>query len=212
VIFKRVAFVVTRTSWISIVRFHPPRSVAPRQSFDQAANNLLVAGQRFRFDAEQHDIRAGTISIFRPIFSECQSWALAEPEHLADVQTNELEADAFAFSLILPGNRALFAPSLAFLFGGFAFLEAVGVPQATHPLAVNRLSLLMMRSDMPDADKTIMMSRVEGQAQGYRRMANDRAQNGVSVRHRIHETMPLDLAYAIVAEVKVRVAREQGAL
>lgn len=70
----------------------------------------------------------------------------------------------------------------------------------------------MMLCDMPDADKAIMTLWVKGQAQGCRRMADDRPQNGGSLRHRIHETMPLDLAYAIVAEVKARVAREQGAL
>jgi hypothetical protein len=53
---------------------------------------------------------------------------------------------------------------------------------------------------------------IEHQAQGFRKLAERRAEHGGDIRFRIHETMPIHLAHRFVNAIKRRVRQETGPL
>lgn len=150
---------------------------------------------------------------FSEVRSERSHLSLREPEALSSYQEAELEADAFAMNLIPRHARATFTPSLIFFLGAFAFIEVFsGGLSESHPLAVNRLARLVDLCEMDQADQSILVSWIGGQVENYRRFAQDRAIHGGSIRSRIAESMPADQAYAVVLEIKRRVAAQHGVL
>jgi hypothetical protein len=138
---------------------------------------------------------------------------LAQPEPLSDFQLDELGADAFAFGLLPHRLRGEFMPSLMFLLGGHAFLEAFsGSLSAHHPLAVNRLGALADLAPMEEADKAIVRAWIGDQVESWRNFGRQRSEFGADLRARIEERMPVANAYRVLADIKARVAAEIGLL
>jgi hypothetical protein len=148
------------------------------------------------------------------LVAERKSHALRIDEQLSLPQEQELEADAFAFKSIREEAREWFTPSMLFFLGPFAFLEAFSRPvRDTHPLASNRAAQLAAMVSAREPENAVAIQRiVESQIAGFRNLAPKRDENNGNIRYRIRETMPIDLAYAIVKEVKNRVFSEQGLL
>ena len=145
--------------------------------------------------------------------SERPAMALAEPERLSVIQTQELTADAFALDRIKPAYRAELMPSLIFFFTPFTFLEAFsGALSKSHPLAVNRLSALAQRADMPPDAHPIVMSWIDGQLESLHRMAPSRDKAGGTLRMRIEERMPVRRAYEVVRIIQQQVLQQSGIL
>ena len=51
-----------------------------------------------------------------------------------------------------------------------------------------------------------------GQTEGFQRVAAMRGETGEDIRPRIHQTMPLELAYRVIFAVKAAVTSEMGFL
>lgn len=118
--------------------------------------------------------------------SERQPFALAEPELLSGPQQDEIEADAFALDHIASHCKQEIMPSLVFFFTPFTSLETFsGGLSANHPLAVNRLSALAERANMPPEVKPVIAHWIEGQLAAFRRTLESRKQVGGDLRAKI---------------------------
>jgi hypothetical protein len=150
---------------------------------------------------------------FSPARSETRQFSLLEPEALNACQYDELAADAFALCLIPQQSRAAFGPSLVFMVGAFAFLEAFsGNLSADHPLAVNRMSQMVALCEMPVDDQAIYIGWIDHQVEKLQQFAAARVSGGGSIRERIAMSMPASLATRIIVEIKKRVRKQHGLL
>jgi hypothetical protein len=147
------------------------------------------------------------------VYSERQHFSLLEQEVLNLSKENEIAADKFAIGLIPHESRFAFMPSLIFLFGAYAFLEVFnGNLNEQHPLAVNRLSSIVDECEASPETKNIIISWIEQQRNSFKALEKDRINNNGSIRNRIEENMPVNVAYKILADIKHNVSTEYGLL
>jgi hypothetical protein len=146
-------------------------------------------------------------------YSERPIRSLAIDEPIGDAQSNEFEADAFAYTSLRDEVRQDIISSVLFFLGPFAFLEAFAFPDGdSHPLAVNRAAHLGRLMDAGTDAASQVARIIESQVAGIQQLAARRREAAGDLRHRIHERMPLDQAYRIVAKIKARVASDVGLL
>jgi hypothetical protein len=103
--------------------------------------------------------------------------------------------------------------SVIFFFGPLAFIEAfVGPHDPTHPLFTNRAAHLASLLPRDTEDGMAVANIIRSQTEGFRRVAAKRGAAGEDIRPRIHQTMPVELAYRVIFAVKEAVASEMGIL
>lgn len=149
----------------------------------------------------------------RGVVPERNAFPLAIEEHVNEDQYYEFEADDYALAALRPEKRVDFMASILFYMGPCAFLEAFGrVEGESHPLFVNRAEHLASQL-IADAETAAMIRRIiEGQVAGFRNVATIRQGLAGDIRYRIHDTMPVETAYEVIAVIKDRVRTEIGVL
>jgi hypothetical protein len=104
-------------------------------------------------------------------------------------------------------------PSIIFLLGGFAFIEAFsGNLNEEYPLAANRLSCIVDQCEESPQNKQIITSWIESQRRSLLKFEALRKNNEGSIRNRIEESMPVYEAHYVIEEIKKRVLEQHGLL
>jgi hypothetical protein len=103
--------------------------------------------------------------------------------------------------------------SVIFFFGPMAFIEAFARPPgASHPLFTNRAAHLASLLPTGSADAIAVADIINGQIGGFKRLAAVRGAEGEDIRSRIHQTMPVALAYRTIEGIKKAIATDVGSL
>ncbi|HEY1501220.1 MAG TPA: hypothetical protein VGF88_16725 [Acidobacteriaceae bacterium] len=145
--------------------------------------------------------------------SERNGISLAIEETINDYQQREFEADRYALFGFREHLRVPLMSSVIFFFGPLAFIEAfVGPHDPTHPLFTNRAAHLASLLPRDTEDGMAVANIIRSQTEGFRRVAAKRGAAGEDIRPRIHQTMPVELAYRVIFAVKEAVASEMGIL
>lgn len=148
-----------------------------------------------------------------PLIAERNQPPLAIGEEINRRQQQEFEADSYALFGFHEHLRVILMSSVIFYFGPMAFMEAFARPSSnTHPLYTNRTAHLA--SLLPEGATHLgaLWSIIEGQVTGFKEIARLRGPGEVDIRNRIHSTMPVALAYRVIAAIKARVVDEIGHL
>jgi hypothetical protein len=145
--------------------------------------------------------------------SERNYISLAIQEDINNYQQKEFEADRYALFGFRENLRLLLMSSVIFFFGPMAFIEAfVGPHDPTHPLFTNRAAHLASLLPKDTQDGIAVANIIRGQTEGFKRVAAMRGETGDDIRPRIHQTMPVELAYRVIFAVKAAVTSEMGFL
>jgi hypothetical protein len=138
--------------------------------------------------------------------------ALLLDEAIDEYQNAEFQADQFAYLAFAPEIREVMMSSVLFFLGPHSFLEAFARGSDSHPFAINRAG--QMAGLIPQTSETgrIVADIARKRAEGYRNLAARRELGGGDIRFRIHETLPVDEAHAIIAGITRRVLSETGPL
>jgi hypothetical protein len=145
--------------------------------------------------------------------SERNYVSLAIQEDINDYQQKEFEADRYSLFGFRDHLRLPLMSSVIFFFGPMAFMEAfVGPHDPTHPLFTNRAAHLASLLPKDTKDGIAVADIIRGQTEGFKRVAAMRSKTGEDIRPRIHQTMPVQLAYRVIYAVKEAVTSEMGFL
>jgi hypothetical protein len=137
---------------------------------------------------------------------------LAIEENINRYQENEFAADRYALFAFREDLRLPLMSSVIFFFGPMAFIEAFARPHnATHPLFTNRAAHVASLLPQGSPDAVAVANIIDGQIEGFKRLAAMRADVD-DIRPRIHQTMPVELAYRVIHAVKEAVTSDIGFL
>lgn len=175
---------------------------------DEKAGKEVVAavhgGICFILLHELGHIELGHLNLFEDI--ERQSFDLVEEESLSARKEWELAADSFAFNLIPSYSRRFFMPSITFLFGAYAFLEAfIGNYNKKYPLTINRLHILVNQCDLTHEEENIYFSWIRDRVESFRGLREMREKNDGSIFYNIEKSMPRDFAFFCIADIKSKI-------
>jgi hypothetical protein len=153
-----------------------------------------------------HTLTSGT-------HAERNQVSLAIKESIDLYQQQEFEADEYALTVFPPHLRASLMSSVIFFFGPMAFIEAFARPaRATHPLFTNRAAYLTSLLPKDDPNTPIVAGILRSQIEGFKRTGEKFGVGETDIRPRIHDTMPVELAYKVMHAVKKAVNEEDGVL
>jgi hypothetical protein len=137
----------------------------------------------------------------------------AVKEDINNYQQREFEADRYALFGFREDLRLPLMSSVLFFFAPMAFIEAfVGPNDPTHPLFTNRAAHLASLLANDTKDGIAVASIIRSQIEGFKRLAAVRGEAGEDIRSRIHQTMPVELAYRVILAVKKAVKSDIGFL
>jgi hypothetical protein len=139
--------------------------------------------------------------------------SLAIDESIDLYQQQEFEADEYALTAFPPHLRALLMSSVIFFFGPMAFMEAfTRPPKSTHPLFTNRAAYLTSLLPKDDPNTPVVAGILRSQIEGFKRTGEKFEVGETDIRPRIHERMPVELAYKVIRSIKKAVTEEHSVL